>query len=271
MPGFVKLPLMWSYQHDNFTVHQLPALSDNYIYLIEAHNSEALVAVDPAEAVSVRRFCKKKEKTLTHIINTHHHWDHTDGNSALKHTFGCSVIGAEADADRIPAIDIAVSELSPPAIPGLSIRVLEVPGHTSGHIAYLIDDALFCGDVLFGGGCGRIFEGTPAQMWGSLCRLAQLDAETKVYCAHEYTLANLAFARTIDADDEAVIRRIKRDSSVREAGKPTIPSSIKLELETNPFLWTLDSDFCRRYAGQRSEAMDGLAVFTDIRQRKDRY
>lgn len=262
---------MWSYRHQNFTVHQLPALKDNYIYLIDLHNSEILIAVDPAEAVSISNFCTERDVRLTHIINTHHHWDHTDGNKALKEKFNAQVIGAADDAHRIPAIDITVSEHTPPAIDGLNISVLELPGHTSGHVAYLIDDALFCGDVLFGAGCGRLFEGTPAQMWDSLNKLAKLGGETKVYCAHEYTLPNLRFARTVDPDNDALDQRIHRDTQTRMDKKPTIPSTIAMEMATNPFLRPLDEKFRNHYTGQAKVENDGLTIFTDLRQRKDRH
>ena len=262
---------MWSYQHQNFTVHQLPALKDNYIYLIEVYNSKTLIAVDPAEAAGISNFCREGGHKLTHILNTHHHWDHTDGNRELKQSFGCTVIGAANDAHRIPAIDIPVSEHAAPEIAGLKIKVLELPGHTSGHIAYLIDDALFCGDVLFGAGCGRLFEGTASQMWDSLNQLAQLPGETSVYCAHEYTLPNLRFARTVDPDNEVLSERIHRDTQSRMNQKPSIPSTIAQELATNPFLRTLDRAFCSHYAEQNTIAADGLSVFTDLRIRKDRY
>jgi hydroxyacylglutathione hydrolase len=220
---------MWSYQHAGFIVHQLPALRDNYIYLIEAHTSDALIAVDPAEAVAVRRACKKLDKPLTHILNTHHHWDHTDGNLALKKDFACLIIGSAADAARIPSIDIHVSEESPPQIAGLDIAVLDVPGHTIGHIAYVAGGALFCGDTLFGAGCGRLFEGAPEQMWRSLQRLAALDSDTRVYCAHEYTLANLEFAAALDRDNPVLARRIADDRQRRAQQLPTIPSTIATE------------------------------------------
>ncbi len=263
---------MWSYQHQHFSVHQLPVLRDNYIYLIEAHSSDALIVIDPAEAVAVRRACKALGKKLTHIFNTHHHWDHTDGNLQLKQHFDCQIIGAKHDASRIPGIDLKVNDLDTPKIAGLTIRVIEVPGHTSGHIAFVIDDALFCGDTLFGAGCGRLFEGTAAQMWSSLCRLTTLDEATKVYCAHEYTMTNLDFASLIDADNPALLQRMQSDALLRQQGLPTIPSSIAMEVATNPFLRPLDAHFCARYASQYNiAANDALTLFTEIRLRKDQW
>jgi len=262
---------MWIYQHAGFTVHQLPVLRDNYIYLIASDTSDLLIAVDPAEAEPVRKACKQLGKPLTHIFNTHHHWDHTDGNLALKEDFGCLIVGAAHDAGRIPGIDLPVSESSPPTIAGVNIAVLDVPGHTIGHIAYVVGDALFCGDTLFGAGCGRLFEGAPAQMWHSLNKISTLKSSTKVYCAHEYTLPNLKFAKAMDADNAALSERIIRDKKSRKLGLPTIPSSVGLEIATNPFLRPLDADFCRSYAAAQHINAEPLAVFADIRRRKDAW
>ena len=261
---------MWSYRHKDFSVHQLTALQDNYIYLIEAYNSDVLIAVDPAEAAPVQTACEQLGKRLTHILNTHHHWDHTGGNLELKERYGCLILGGKADADRIPGIDAPVSEAEPPEIEGLVVQVIDVPGHTSGHIAYVFWDALFCGDTLFGAGCGRIFEGTPEQMWRSLEKLSRLAKQTRVYCAHEYTLANLNFAREVDAGNPDLDGRMRADKKSRIQKKPTIPSTIGLERLTNPFLRPLDPGFCSRYSQQQRIASDPVAVFTHLRERKDR-
>jgi len=262
---------MWSYQHAGFSVHQLPVLRDNYIYLIESEASDALIAVDPAEAAPVQQACKMLGKPLTHIFNTHHHWDHTDGNLALQKDFACLIIGAAHDGGRIPGIDVAVSDTSPPLVSGLNIAVLDVPGHTIGHIAYVVGDALFCGDTLFGAGCGRLFEGSPEQMWCSLSKIAALAGSTKVYCAHEYTLPNLKFAKAMDADNPALAKRIIRDKKRRKQRLPTIPSSIAMEIATNPFLRPLDAGFCRSYAAAQHIEAEPLLVFADIRNRKDAW
>jgi hydroxyacylglutathione hydrolase len=266
---------MWSYRHAGFTVHQLPALNDNYIYLIESQDHQgkegAVAVIDPAEAAPVEAACSELGLSPTHVLNTHHHWDHTGANLKLKERYGCQIVGARSDAARIPGIDIMVDEDSGFTLGSLPVRVLEVPGHTRGHIAYVIADALFCGDTLFGGGCGRLFEGSPAQMWESLQKLARLPAATRVYCAHEYTLSNLRFARTVDADNPALAERISRDTRTRMDNMPTIPSTIGLELATNPFLRPLSPSFCTAYAATAAgTAGEALAVFTDIRTRKDR-
>lgn len=262
---------MWSYQHQRFNVHQIPALNDNYIYLIEALQSNVLAVVDPADASVVNQACATLNKPLTHILNTHHHWDHTDGNKALKQRWSCTVMGAAHDAQRIPCIDIQVSEQIPPELDGLNIQVLDVNGHTLGHIAYVIDDALFCGDTLFGAGCGRLFEGTPEQMWQSLQKIAALPNATQVYCAHEYTLPNLRFARNVDADNAALEKRIHRDTQARMKKNPTIPTNIGLEKATNPFLRPLDNVFVHTYSKSQQIDANALAVFTHLRQSKDRW
>jgi len=260
----------WQYRHASFIVHQLPALRDNYIYLLQPIGKPSCIVIDPSDAAIVRAACRRLELHPSHIINTHHHWDHTDGNLALKRAFGCQVIGHAPDAARIPGIDVPVQAEEPIAIDGLEINVLDVPGHTTGHMALVCADALFPGDTLFGAGCGRIFEGSHAQMWHSLTRLAALPSDTKVYCAHEYTLANLRFARAIDPDNPAIQARLERDKEQRRQQQPTIPSTIAEERRTNPFLLPLESDFRRRYAQRHELADDALTVFRHIRQRKDR-
>ncbi|MFC1542708.1 hydroxyacylglutathione hydrolase [Pseudomonadota bacterium] len=261
---------MWSYQHPGFSVHQLPALNDNYIYLIDVDNSDVMAVVDPSDAAPVKKACEELGKPLTHILNTHHHWDHTDGNKPLKSSFSCQVVGAGVDAARIPEIDIELSESSQLQLGGIDVRVLSVPGHTRGHIAFLLQDALFCGDTLFGGGCGRLFEGTAEQMWNSLSKLAALDDATSIYCAHEYTLANLRFARTIDPENSALMSRISRDTQCRMRQQPTIPSTIGLERSTNPFLRPADSEFCTSYAVAHHVPEDSLSIFTHLRASKDK-
>ncbi|MBL1353778.1 MAG: hydroxyacylglutathione hydrolase [Zetaproteobacteria bacterium] len=259
---------MWSYQHSTFQIHQLPALNDNYIYLIEATTCDVLAVIDPADASIVNQACQKLGKPLTHILNTHHHWDHTDGNQALKQRWNCTVLGAAHDAERIPCIDVKVLPEQAFQLGDLAVNILDVGGHTLGHIAYVLDDALFCGDALFGAGCGRIFEGTLEQTWQSLQRLAQLDDDTKVYCAHEYTLPNLRFARAVDANNEALKARIHRDTQTRMQQNPTIPSTISIEKATNPFLRPLDADFCTEYAQSNHIDDTALNVFTHLRQTK---
>ncbi|MDQ6988889.1 MAG: hydroxyacylglutathione hydrolase [Mariprofundaceae bacterium] len=267
---------MWTYQHQRFRVYQIPVLRDNYVYIIEDCHSEVVLVVDPSLAEPIIQSCNKLNITPTHIINTHHHWDHTDGNLELVQHFHCEVVGNMADAQRIPGISMAMDVPSQPSLTlgALELRILDVPGHTLGHIAYVIDDALFCGDTLFGAGCGRLFEGTPTQMWSSLQQLAALDDATQVYCAHEYTLPNLRFARNVDAENTILKQRIHTDTVSRRQKQPTIPSSIALEKQTNPFLRPLDAEFCAAYNQQSAateQHLQPLDIFTELRQRKNKW
>jgi len=260
---------MWPHTHQHFTVHQIPALSDNYIYLIQT--PEVLAVVDPAEYAPVAQACESIGHNLTHILNTHHHWDHTGANLELKSRYGCRIIGSETDASRIPGIDESVSEKRPADLNGAQLRVLDVPGHTIGHIAYVLNDALFCGDVLFGAGCGRLFEGTPAQMWHSLEKIAQLPDHTRFYCAHEYTLNNLEFALHVDTDNPALVSRLQRTRVLRATGTPTIPGTLSEELATNPFLRPLNAGFREAYARAHGIKEDAASVFTHIRAARDHW
>ncbi len=262
---------MWSYQHTGFTVHQIEALSDNYIYLIDIAQADILAVVDPAEITPVARACEQLGRTPTHILNTHHHSDHTGANLELKARYGCRIIGSEADEARIPGIDEVVSEASSFNLNGVEMHILDVPGHTRGHIAFALGDALFCGDVLFGAGCGRIFEGTAEQMWHSLNKLSQLDDNTQVYCAHEYTMANLEFALHADPDNAGLAARMERTRTMRQANTPTIPGTLAEEMATNPFLRPLDKSFRQSYASRHQIRDDALSVFTHIRNAKNHW
>jgi len=268
---------MWSYQHQTFTVHQLAALSDNYIYLIDT--GTLLACVDPAEAAPVISACNALGRPLTHILNTHHHWDHTGGNIELKTQFNCSIIGAAHDAARIPGIDEKVSEDDVLQLDGLPVSIFDIPGHTSGHIAFVFNDgqsnALFCGDTLFGAGCGRLFEGTAEQMWHSLEKLIRLDAEntleTRFYCAHEYTLNNLEFCIKKISQDTNIIEYYNDSMLLRKKGVPTIPGTLGREILCNPMLLPAQADFRKAYAAEHGIADDAISVFTHIREARNHW
>ena len=251
-------------------IEQIPVLSDNYVYLLHEPSSGCTAAVDPAVAEPVLDALRRRGWSLSHILNTHHHHDHTGGNLALKHATGCTVVGARRDAARIPGIDLTVGDSDSVALGAVTARVFEVPGHTSGHIAYWFADsaALFCGDTLFGLGCGRLFEGSPEQMWASLSTLRGLPDDTLVYCAHEYTQSNARFARTIEPDNPALLARIRDIDAARSHGLPTVPSRLDLERDTNPFL-RADRDSVKRAVGL--EGAEPAQVFAEIRRRKDRF
>ena len=195
---------------------QIPVLSDNYVYLAHDTASGATLVVDPAVAAPVVAAAEARGWRLTHILNTHHHGDHTGANLELKAAYGLTIVGAGHDAARIPGIDMRVGDGDSYDFAGHRAQVMAVPGHTTGHIAYYFadSDALFCGDTLFALGCGRVFEGTMDQMWRSLSALRALPDDTRVYCAHEYTQANARFALSVDGDNPALVQRaaeIERD------------------------------------------------------------
>ena len=251
-------------------VHQIPCLSDNYGFLVHDPDTGATASIDSPEAAAISQACRDKGWRLTHILNTHHHFDHAGGNEALKAEWGCTIVGASNDAARIPGIDVQVSDGDTLELGGASAQVFEVPGHTSGHIAYYFaaDGIAFVGDTLFALGCGRLFEGTPQQMWSSLQKLMALPDETTVYCAHEYTQANAAFALSVEPDNPALIARAKEIDELRAQGIPTVPTTIGLERATNPFVRP-DSQNLQLTIGLEGGA--AVDVFAETRRRKDNF
>ena len=250
-------------------IRQIPVLKDNYVYLLHEPETKATAAVDPSVAPPVMTALARENWNLTHILNTHHHNDHTGGNRELKAATGCVIVGPRADRDRIPAIDIDVAEGETYRFGTEDARVYDVPGHTRGHIAYWFagSRALFCGDTLFLMGCGRLFEGTPQQMWQSLSKLKALPPETRVFCAHEYTQANARFAVTVEPQNAALIARAKHVDEMRAQGQSTVPASLGEELATNPFL-RADLPALQADAGAPGDA---VATFAAIRRRKDNF
>lgn len=251
-------------------VRQIPVLNDNYVYLARDRASGACAAIDPAVAGPVLAALDALGWRLSHILNTHHHHDHVGGNLELKRATGCAIVGNVADAARIPGIDVRVGDGDTVALGESSAEVIAVSGHTVGHIAYWFagDAVLFCGDTLFALGCGRLFEGTPAQMWRSLSTLRALPGETNVYCAHEYTEANARFALSVDPANPRLLSRAKEIKALRQAGAPTVPSTIEDERATNPFL-RADDPVLAEAVGLAGE--DPIEVFAAIRKRKDHF
>jgi hydroxyacylglutathione hydrolase len=217
---------------------RIPVLSDNYIWLVHEPDSKETMVVDPAVAEPVLAEAEKRGWTITQIWNTHWHPDHTGGNAAIKAATGCTIIGPEAERERIPTLDVLVKEGDVVRLGAAEAQVIDVPAHTAGHIAYHFasEQAAFVGDTLFAMGCGRLFEGTAAQMFANMRKLEALRDDTRVYCAHEYTQSNGRFALTVEPDNAALVSRMAEVNTLRERGEPTIPTTIALERATNPFM-----------------------------------
>ncbi len=233
---------------------RIPVLSDNYVWLMHEHASGETVVIDPAVAPPVLDAAAARGWHISQIWNTHWHPDHTGGNAAIRDAAiaaggRCTVTGPAAEAARIPTLDRQVAEGDTVRIGAISAAVIDVPGHTAGHIAYHLPDAeaLFIGDTLFAMGCGRLFEGTAAQMFANMQRLAALPPATRVYCAHEYTLANARWAVTAEPGNAAIAARLATVEAMRAAGEATVPTTIGDEQATNPFLRARNVDDFARY------------------------
>jgi hydroxyacylglutathione hydrolase len=256
---------------ERLSVELIPAFKDNYIYLLREPGNNSVGIVDAGDSTPALAELARQELSLTHIFNTHHHPDHVGGNAALKAQYPDAVlIGPKSETARIPGMDMMVAEGDEVAFGSLSFRVIEVPGHTRGHIAFWTEagSAVFSGDTLFAMGCGRMFEGTADQMWKSLGRLKSLPSVTRVYCGHEYTQTNARFALTVDPHNPALIERAAEVDRLRAAELPTIPSNIGIENATNPFL-RADEPAVAEAVGLAGA--DPVQVFAEIRLRKDNF
>lgn len=255
----------------DFTVTPLPAFNDNYLWLMTRGRDAAVV--DPGDAAPVRRALEQRGLRLTAILVTHHHGDHVGGVVELKAATGATVYGPAREA--IPAIDRPLRGGDAASVLDVDFTVIDVPGHTLGHIAYFAAGTepplLFCGDTLFGCGCGRVFEGTPAQMLSSLDALAALPPATQVHCAHEYTMSNIRFAQTVEPGNRALAQRAARDGEARERGEPTLPSTIGLELATNPFLRCDAPEVQASVTGRTADAVDRTSIFAAMREKKNAF
>jgi len=248
----------------------LPCRADNYAVLLHHAESGETAVVDTPDGAVIEAELDRRGWRLTHILTTHHHGDHTEGHARLTARFGCAVIAPAAEADRIPGTTQKAVEGTTLHFAGRDVLVIATPGHTKGHVAYYMpsEDVVFVGDTLFAMGCGRLFEDTPQAMWSSLSKLGDLPPRTLVYCGHEYTASNARFARSIEPDNPDTKRRADEVAAARARGEPTVPTSIGLELLTNPFL---RADQPGVKAALAMADAPPVAVFAELRARKDRF
>lgn len=251
-------------------IHMFPCLQDNYAYLLHDASAGVTAAVDTPDAEAILAALAAKSWRLTHILNTHHHGDHAGGNLELKRATRCTIVGPRADAGRIPGIDIEVGDGDRFELGGHVVEVFDTPGHTRGHIVYLLrsERAAFVGDTLFSLGCGRLFEGTAEQMWASLQKILAWPDDTRLYCAHEYTQANGRFARTVEPHNAVLAARIAEVDALRSEGRPTVPTTLGQERATNPFLRPSSQDLQQAIGMQGRPLAD---VFARTRALKDAF
>jgi hydroxyacylglutathione hydrolase len=250
--------------------HLFLCLKDNFGVLLHDSASGATAAIDAPEAAPVEAALKATGWRLTDILVTHHHSDHTAGILELKRHHRCRVVAPQAEAAKIPEVDETVRQGSKVCVGALEARVIETPGHTAGHISYHFpaDRLVFAGDTLFSVGCGRVIEGTPEMMWASLCKLRDLPGDTRIYCGHEYTLANIKFAQTIEPGNRALAARAEEAARQVAEGRPTIPTTIEQERAANPFL---RADVPAVAAAVGLSGRPAAQVFAEIRARKNRF
>jgi len=250
----------------------IPAFDDNYIWML--HDGQQAVLVDPGDAEVALQALQRLGLVLQGILVTHHHGDHTGGVKALRQATSAPVFGPQRE--RMPEPLTRLAEGQPLRLLGLDWQVVEVPGHTAGHIAFVVQPPgqsaiLFCGDTLFSAGCGRLFEGTPAQMLRSLQKLAALPDDTRVCCAHEYTAASLVFARVVEPGNQELAQYQQRVATLRAGGQPSLPSTIALEKAVNPFLRTHVEAVRQCVHAHDDRALDALSTFAALRAWKDQF
>ncbi len=259
-------------EQDGIQIGVVEAFSDNYVWILGPSPDRGVAVLDPGSAGPVLEYLQQHEVMVTAVLATHHHGDHTAGIGELTSGRDVPVYGPAGE--RIAGVNRAVAAEDRVLLPelGLTLEVLGLPGHTAGHIGFLGPGFVFTGDALFAGGCGRVFEGTAAEMYASLSRLAALPGATRVYCAHEYTLANLSFAITVEPENQELVQRLQAIREQRSQGQPSVPSTIACELATNPFLRCEEPALvaaASRFAGRDLEP--GVEVFAAIRKMKDNW
>lgn len=251
-------------------IRLFPCLNDNFGYLVHDPATGATAAIDAPEATPISATLQREGWTLTDILLTHHHGDHVGGVAALKEAYGCRVVAPHDKTAALPLVDLRVAQGDVVKVGSLLARVLETPGHTLDHVVYVFDDdkVVFTGDTLFSLGCGRLFEGSYPMMWDSLLKLRALPDDMLMYCGHEYTAANVKFALTIEPTNPALLARAAEVTELRSAGQPTIPVRLGVEKSANVFLRADDPAVA---AGVRLKGADPIAVFTELRERKNKF
>lgn len=262
-------------KNGSYQITRIPAFSDNYLWLLD--NGQSAIVVDPGDAQAIINHIEARKLSLDYILTTHHHPDHTGGVTELAKRYNAEVIGP--NSQYIPQVTRHVDGGQTIELLGLTLNIITVPGHTLDHIAYFIDQAtplaypvLFCGDTLFAGGCGRVFEGSFAQMRSSLAKLKALPSDTRIYCAHEYTQSNLAFALAVEPGNTSLRERVKKVASQRASNEATVPSTLATELATNPFLrYDADEVIATAMARTNRSTLNSDEVFGAIREWKDNF
>ncbi len=253
-------------------IFTLNALSDNYIWVLHGVNSSHVIVFDPSEADPVLNYLQKNNLTLDGILLTHKHWDHTGGvKTLLKHFPTIPVYASKTD--QVEGVTKFISESDEIVFENLTspIKILDIPGHTLGHVAYIYENALFCGDTLFSVGMGKIFEGTPTQMYNALAKIKKLPQETLIYCAHEYTLANIKFAQNIDPNNKTLELRKSEVENLRKNNLPSLPVSLNIELKTNPFLRCEEPSILAALKNKGYTGNDPVSALLFLRELKNKF
>ena len=249
---------------------QIPVLNDNYVYIITESISRVTACIDPSVSDAVVIFLDKNNLKLDYILNTHHHNDHVGGNLELKDKYGCKIIGSFKDQERIPGIDIALNENDLFSIGRSTLKVIDTPGHTIGHVCFYFeeDQVLFSGDTIFSLGCGRLFEGSFEEMTSSLLKIKSLPGKTKIYCGHEYTQANAKFALSLNNQDKELKKKVEDINKKRAISIPTVPFLLEDDLKFNPFMKFNETDYINKIG---MEYLDEVRNFKKIRVLKDNF